>query len=83
MYVDTSLEEISDHVFIFFFVLEWCECNKFSLNDLNPLKSEFMVVTYKILVIRLHLFVGSDLIEMDNIFNYLRLHIGTGLKYNV
>ena len=38
-------------------IFEWSYCNKLSL---NPAKSEFLIVTNKIVVNRPQLFIGTD-----------------------
>ena len=61
LYAGTSLEDFTDHVNNkLLSILEWCNCNKLSL---NPLKPEFMVVSNKRLICRFELFIRSDMIK--------------------
>ena len=61
-------------------IFERCNCNKLSL---NPTKSEFMIVTNKIVVNRPQLFIGTDPIKEVDSFKYLGIHVDTRLKFNV
>ena len=61
VFVGVSLEELIDHVNVRLHItLDWCKCNKLSL---NPTKPEFMVVTNKRFIARPQLPIGSDLNE--------------------
>ena len=59
--VRTNLEELTDHGSNRLGnTLDWCNCNKLSLNLLN---SEFMVVTYKRIETRPQMFIGADQVK--------------------
>ena len=61
VYVGTTLEELTDHVNSRLRnIVDWCNCNNFSL---NPLKSDFMVVTNKRIETRPQFFIGADQIK--------------------
>ena len=50
---------------------------------MNPTKSEFVVVTNKIVVYRPQLFICSDPMKEVDSFKYLDIHVNTRLKINV
>ena len=80
VYVGTNLEELTDHVNNRLRnILDWCNCNKLSL---NPLKSEFMVVTNKRIETRPQLFIGANQIKEVKSFKYLGIYIDTQLKFS-
>ena len=80
VYVGTSLEMLTEHVNSRLReIFEWCNCNKLSL---NPAKSEFMIVTNKIVVNRPQLFIGTDPIKEVDSFKYLGIHVDTRLKFH-
>ena len=80
MYVGTHFEEITEHVNnIIQFILNWCTCNKLSL---NTSKSEFMVVANKRIETRPQLFIGADLVKEVKSFKYIVIYVVPRLNYN-
>ena len=78
VYAGINLEELTDHGNSRLRnILDWCNCNKSSL---NPLKSEFLVVTNKRTETRTQLFIGADQIEEVKNLKYLGIYIDTQLK---
>ena len=58
VYVVTNFEELTDHANnTLRNILDWCNCNKLSL---NPLKSEIIVVINKRIEARPQVFIGPD-----------------------
>ena len=81
VYVGTSLEMLTERVNSpLREIFEWCKCNKLSL---NPEKSEFLIVTNKILINLPPLFIGTDPIKEVDSFKYLGFHVDIRLKFNV
>ena len=81
VFVGTSLEMLNEHLNSWLReIFEWCNCNKLSF---NPAKSEFMIVSNKIVVSRPKLFIGTDVLEEVDSFKYLGVHVGTRPKFNV
>ena len=80
VYVETKLEELTDQVNNRLRnILDWCNWNKLSL---NPLKSEFWVVTNKRIETHPQLFFGADQIKEVKSFKYFGIYIDIQLKYN-
>ena len=78
VYIGTNLEELNDHINNRLRnILNWCNCNKLSL---NPLKSEFIVVTNKRIETCPQLFIGVDQFKEVKSFKYLEIYIDTQLK---
>ena len=61
-------------------VLEWCNCNKMSL---NPRKSKCLIVSNKMVVKCPQLIIGTNPIKEVDSFKYLGNHVDTQLKFNV
>ena len=59
-------------------VHDWCKFNKLSL---NPLKSEFMLVTHKRVDTMPEIFIGDDLVTHKENVKYLGLCIDNKLKF--
>ena len=80
VYVGTSLEMLTENVSNRLReIFEWCNSNKLSL---NLTKSEFLIVTNKIVVNRPQVFIGTDTIKEVDSFNYLGFHINTRFEFN-
>ena len=75
-----SLDDLANHVNNKLRnVVDWCNCNKLAL---NPSKSEFMIVTNKIITSRPQLFIGASPIKEVSSFKYLGVHIDAQLKFH-
>ena len=80
VYVGNSLDDLANHVNNKLRnVVDWCNCNKLAL---NPSKSEFMIVTNKIITSRPQLFIGASPITEVGSFKYLGVHIDAQLKFH-
>ena len=81
VYVGTSLDMLTENVNSRLReTFKWSKCNNLSL---NPTKSEYMIVTNKIVVNRPQLFIGTDRIKEVDSFKNLGTHVDTRLKFNV
>ena len=60
-------------------VLEWCKFNKVLL---NPLKSEYMVLTHKKVLVDPIIRIGNDTVKRTSTFKYLGVYIDEKLNFN-
>ena len=61
-------------------MFEWYNCEKLSF---NPTKSEFMIVTNKVVVKRPELLIGTYPIKEVDSFKYFGIHVDTRVTFNV
>ena len=80
VYTGESLTELVDHVNgKLKIVLDWCNCNKLSL---NPIKSQFMLITSKIVSTPPIVYIGEDRVTQVDTFKYLGMYIDSNLKFH-
>jgi len=79
VYVGDDLGSLSNHVNSRLSIIyDWCNANKLSL---NPVKSEYMIVTNRMNLSNLNLYIGQNLVKITKTFKYLGVQIDDHLKH--